>query len=155
MSKKSLKIPKKFLKSKEPRKYSWPKARNLLYEIVKKYIPRFFIDKDKYEKQNIIVDCISTLEETDQFHPWDTDGDFQNALDGDTNSWGQIDDSLVQCFDEIFNRISEWYNDPNNFAPGYDKPKMLENCYGNWFESLSVKDTEIKKFIKEVYKKSK
>ena len=151
MKKPLKRIPKKIVwKSKKPRTYSWSYARGLLFSLVRKYLPKLFIDKNN--NRNYISDCDYEMGVSDLFHPWDTDGELERALNKDTNKWGEIDEAIVSCFNEIFERIYEHYSNPMNHPPGYVVPKMLKMDY-HFQDILQPNETDIKKFIREVYKK--
>ena len=132
------------------RKYKWATATELLKNITKKYLPKFFIGNDK---ESDIENCEMLLDETDEFHPWDTDGDLQTALDNDKNNYDQIDDAVVACFEDIYGKIYDWYSDAMNHAPGYRVPKMIK-LNDTWWETLECEQKDLEEFMKKVYSRT-
>ena len=74
------------------------------------------------------------LDETDTFHPFDTDGALTHMEEED----------LFEMFCDVENIIREHFNDPWNFPPGYVKPTSIEFDPGEALDLFLVKASEFK-----------
>lgn len=70
-------------------------------------------------------DFRASLFETDQFHPFESDGDLSRALaqPDSANTDDLILDAVHECLHEMARLVDAYYNDTWNFPPGYKRPK--------------------------------
>jgi len=104
-------------------KYNWSHVRKVLHDTA---IASMKTDNETRE-------CARYLAiETDDFHPFDTDGDLQDALDRikteETDvhkivrALENVDESVEICVEEICDKIKEYFSNSWNHGPGYKPP---------------------------------
>ena len=120
-------------------KVNWPavvlELRNIMIESVS------FVDEDQAHADDLKGYFRITMFQTDNFHPWNSDGELDRALShmparcdyrslksywATKNARYRVEDTLDEVLYEMEENIRDHFSDAWNFPPGYRAPDEIE-----------------------------
>ena len=118
--------------------HNWPKVVKAIRKIALNRTK--IIGSHAADSSAFMLDLRVNMNETDRFHPFDTDGDLDRAISrmpdrcnyrSIKSYWAwkngriRIEDECLNVLDELEGLRTNFFEDSWNFAPGYRKPKEI------------------------------
>ena len=131
-------------------KYNWPAVVKEFRTIMLENVQLYTKASDKTPSKALMDYLHFNTRETDNFHPWNTDGELSKALENMPlrcnyrschSYWAykdgrdDIDQALYDVFDEMQEIIQEYFTNAWNFRPGFVLPEKI--VFSEWHEVLT------------------